>query len=194
MLFLDFASCNLSKCKELIFRKKDSSGTHHQYAPIKNIPQCDSLVLLGLTFQLNCKFSEHVRLKITKANKCLHILRTLQKVLFSQKEIDHLFKTLVLPILTYGLAVYDASDSDLNVIQRFLDRCHKHHFIPLPVSIINLLEQQDKSAFKRAINNHMLGAIIPNEKELAYNLRRCHLPQIKMERYKKTFVNRHFKI
>ena len=96
--------CNPSKCKELMFGKKESSGTRHQYAPINNIPQCDSLVLLGLTFQPNCKFSEHVRLKLTKANKCLHILRTLRKELFSQKEIDHLFKTLVLPILTYGLA------------------------------------------------------------------------------------------
>ena len=139
--------CNPSKCKELIFRKKESSGTRHQYAPINNIPQCDSLVLLGLTFQPNCKFSEHVRLKLTKANKCLHILRTLRKELFSQKEIDHLFKTLVLPILTYGLAVYGASDSDLNVIQRFLDRCHKRHFTSQTVSIFNVLKQQDKSAF-----------------------------------------------
>ena len=56
--------------------------------------------------------SEHVRFKLTKANKCLHIIRTLRKELFSQKEIDHLFKTLVLPILTYGFAVYGASDSD----------------------------------------------------------------------------------
>ena len=111
--------CNPSKCKELIVRKKESSGTRHQYAPINNIPQCDSLVLLGLTFQPNCKFSKHVRLKLIKANKCLHILRNLRKELFSQKEIDHLFKTLVLSILTYGLAVCGASDSDLNVIQRF---------------------------------------------------------------------------
>ena len=79
--------CNPSKCKELIFRKKKSSGTRHQYAPINNIPQCDSLVLLGLTFQPNCKFSEHIRLKLIKANKCLHILRTLRKELFSQKEM-----------------------------------------------------------------------------------------------------------
>ena len=64
--------------------------------------------------------------------------------------------------------MYGAADSDLNVIQRFLDRCHKRHFISLSVSIFNLLEQQDKSAFKRAINNHMLGAIILNEKELVY--------------------------
>ena len=107
-------------------------------------------------------------------------------------EIDHLFKTLVLPILTNGLAVYGASDSDLNVIQRFLDRCHKRHFTSQTVSIFNLLEQQDKSTFKRAFNNHMLGAIIPKDIELVYNLRRrrCHLPQIKTERYKKTFVNR----
>ena len=80
-------------------------------------------------------------------HKCLHILRTPRKELFSQKEIDHLFKTQVLPILTYGLAVYGASDSDLNVIQRFLDRCHKRHFTSQTVSIFNLLEQQDKSAF-----------------------------------------------
>ena len=93
-----------------------------------------------------CKFSEHVRLKLTKANKCLHILRTLRKEPFSQKEIDLLFKTLVLPILTYGLAVYGASDSDLNVIRRLLDRCHKRHFTSQTVSIFNLLEQQDKSS------------------------------------------------
>ena len=78
------------------------------------------------------------------------------------------------------------------MLYSFLDRCHKRHFASQTVSIFNLLEQQDKSAFKRAINNHMLGAIIPEEKELVHNLhrRRCHLPQIKTERYKETFVNR----
>ena len=103
-----------------------------------------------------------------------------------------MFKTLVLPILTYGFAVYGASDSNLDVIQRFLDRCHKRHFTSQTVGIFNLLKQQDKSALKRAINTHMLGAIISKYKELVYNLRRrrCHLPQIKTERYKKTFVNR----
>ena len=88
--------------------------------------------------------------------------------------------------------MYGASDSDLNVMQRFLDRCHKRHFTSQTVRIFNLLEQQDKSAFKRAIDNHMLGAIIPKDKELVYNLRRrrCHLPKIKTEKNKKTFVNR----
>ena len=60
--------------------------------------------------------------------------------------------------------MYGASDSDLNVIQRFSDRCHKRHFTSQPVSIFNPLEQQDKSTFNKAINNHMLGAIIPPKK------------------------------
>ena len=47
------------------------------------------------------------------------------------------------------------SRNDLNVIQRFLDRCHKHHFTSQTVSIFNLLEQKDKSTFKRAIDNPM---------------------------------------
>ena len=70
----------------------------------------------------------------------------------------------------------------------FLDRCQKRQ----TVSIFNHLEQQHKCAFKRAIDNHILGAIIPKDKEVVYNLcrRRCHLPQIKTERFKKTFVNR----
>ena len=87
---------------------------------------------------------------------------------------------------------YNGSVIFKQVIQRFLDRCHKYHFTSQTVSIFHLLEQQDKSAFKRAIDNHMLGAIIPKDKKLVHNLgrRRCHLPQIKTERYMKTFINR----
>ena len=66
----NYMSCSLSKCKELIFRKKSNSA---QYQSINNIPQCSNLVLLGVALQGNCKFSAHVRLKLNKANKCLHI-------------------------------------------------------------------------------------------------------------------------
>ena len=37
---------------------------------------------LGVTFQENCKYSEHVRAKLT--NKCLFVLRSLRKEGFSQ--------------------------------------------------------------------------------------------------------------
>ena len=110
----------------LVVRKKNHNVL---YSPISNTPQCNSFVLLGVTLQSDGKFNEHVRTKLVKANKCLHVLRTLRKEHYSQAEIDHLFISIVLPNFSYALSVYGASESDLTVIQNFLDRCHKRRFI-----------------------------------------------------------------
>ena len=118
--------CNPSKCKELIFRKK---GFSQDLALVSNIPQITELPFLGVMFQENCKYSEHVRAKLIKANKCLFVLRSLRKEGFSQGEVDRLFSTLVLPNFTYGLSVYGAVDSDITVIQNFLDRCFKRKYV-----------------------------------------------------------------
>ena len=114
--------CNPSKCQEIIFRKK---GFIQDIAQVNNIPQCTELPILSVTFQENCKYSEHVRAKLIKANKCLFALRSLRKRGFSQGEVDHQFSASVLPNFTYGLPVYGAVHSDLKVIQNVLDRCFK---------------------------------------------------------------------
>ena len=67
------------------------------YNPVNCIPQHSELCLLGVTLQSDCKFSSHVKFKLAKANKGLHILRTLRKEQYDQNEIDLLFKTIVLP-------------------------------------------------------------------------------------------------
>ena len=118
--------CNPSKSKEITFRKE---GFIQDIAQVNNIPQCTKLPILGVTFQENCKYSEHVRAKLIKANKCLFELRSLRKEGFSQGEVDHLLSALVLPNFTYGLPVYGAIDSDLTVIQNFMDRCFKRKYI-----------------------------------------------------------------
>ena len=46
-------------------------------------------------------------------------LRSLTKEQYPQVEMDHLFKSLVLPKFTYCLSVYGASEPDLNIIQHF---------------------------------------------------------------------------
>ena len=38
---------------------------------VNNIPQCTKLPILGVIFQENCKYSEHVRAKLIKPNKSL---------------------------------------------------------------------------------------------------------------------------
>ena len=69
----------------------------------------------GLAFQNDCKFFAHIKVKLCKANKCLHVLRVCRKERYSQTEIDYLFYSIVLPNITYGLSVYGASDAELTV-------------------------------------------------------------------------------
>ena len=89
-------SCNPKKCKELIFRSK---GNNSQYNPVFDISQCSSLVLLGglRSRVIVSLFRAHVNLKLIKANKCLHVSRTLRKEQYSPAEKDHLFTVLVSP-------------------------------------------------------------------------------------------------
>ena len=94
-----------------------NKGNNCQYNPVFDISQCSSLVLLG-----GGLFRAHVNLKLIKANKCLYVLRTLRKEKYSQ-----------------------ASEPDLNIIQNFLDRCHKRRFISYPVSIKDLLINKIKT-------------------------------------------------
>ena len=148
------------------------------FEPINCIPQYNNLCLLGVTFQSNCKFSSHIKLKLTKANKCLQ---------YNQAEIDLLFKAIVLPNLTHGLSVYGASEPDLNIVQNFLDRCHKHRYISIPMNIKELLYRQDRRLLDtvNGFEQHPLNAIMPQRKYDHYNLRqkRCLVPKINTERF-----------
>ena len=112
---------------------------------------------------------------LIKANKCLFVLRSLRKEGFSQGEVDHLFSALVLPNFTYGLPVYGAIDSDLTVIQTFMDRCFKRKYTSTceRMDIRELLEKADKKIFKvRSVDPHCpLSDIIPKKKETKYQLR-----------------------
>ena len=99
-------------------------------------------------FRCYVSYSEHVRAKLIKANKCLFVLRSLRKEGFSQGEVDHLFSASVLPNFTYGLPLYGAVDSDLTVIQNFLDRCFKRKYTSKRRDIRELLEKADKKIFK----------------------------------------------
>ena len=46
--------------------------------------------MLGVTFQFDTRFNIHVKNKLTKANKSLHVLRALRREGYNQKEIVYL--------------------------------------------------------------------------------------------------------
>ena len=92
--------CNPDKCKELTFVK---SGTIQNFVEIAGIPQVEKLVLSGVTFQSNIRFSIHVKNKLIRANKSIYyVLRTLRRDRYEQPEIDYLFNFIIMPKLCMG--------------------------------------------------------------------------------------------
>ena len=84
--------------------------------------------------------------------------------------------------------------SQVDIIQHFLDRCHKRRFVSFPVSIKDLLCRQDCKILKAitSVDNNPLGSILSPKKERKYNPRKeqCALPKVNTERFMTSYVNR----
>ena len=93
------------------------------------------------------------------------ILRSLRKEGYSQAELDHLFSSIVLPSITYGLPVNGASEAELIAMQCFLDRCYKRKYTSVHI--------QDRKVFRKVsgIDRHPLRGLLPKKKVSTYNLR-----------------------
>ena len=156
------------------------------------IPSCKEVEILGITFHCDSKFSVHVKNKLIKANKSLHILRALRKEGYNQSEIDLLFNTIVLPNINYALPVYAASESDITLVQCFSDRCFKRKYTSKPVRAYVFLERQDRNIFRKVSNakGHPLLSIMPRVKPSSYHLRKetCFKPKINTMRFKNSFM------
>ena len=183
------------KCHELTIRKQ---GHELTFQPVSGIDQLKELKLLGVTLQSDCRFISHVSGKLKEANKCLYILRSLRRDGLSQAGVDNLFKSIVLPKITYGLSVYGASQPELSTVQRFLHRCFKRRYISYKIDIYELLELTDSRIFNKMAHNvnHPLKSIAPVKKDTCYLLRKptSTKPKVRTERFKNSFINRlHFK-
>ena len=126
----NYMLCNTSKCKELVLKK---SGRAEQYILpcIKNMEQCPKLNLMGVTFQSNCKFTEHVKNMLYSANNSSYGIRSLRKEGLCQWELNLLFNSLVISNISCELSVYCSSTSDLYTVQCFLTRCYKRNYSTL---------------------------------------------------------------
>ena len=112
----------------------------------------------------------------------------------STRADHHLFISLVLPHLTYGLSVYGASEAELTTVQAFLDGCCKRKFTLNTLDIPKLMKIQDHRIFKNVLYdcNHPIYNLLPEIKDTNYNLRRDTVvkPLVRTTRFMNVFSNR----
>ena len=96
--------------------------------------------MVGLPNMLNENFSKRISASGVKEHK----------ERYNQlEEIEHLFQSLVLPKVSYGLPVYVASVPELNTVQQqLLRRSHKRRFICYAIDK-DLLEKTDRTISKK---------------------------------------------
>ena len=108
--------------------------------------------------------------------------------------LNFLIKSIVLSNFIYGISVYGTSDSDLTVVQKFLDRCYKRHYISEKVDVRELLRKTDIKLYNKQVldKEQPLNNILPEKKPAGYNLRKENFlyPNVNTIRFKNTYVNR----
>ena len=77
-------ACNPKKGNELILCKKVA----HDIDPVSNITQVSCFKVLGFTLQSNHRCHEHIMVKLSRANKCLYVIRFLSKEGYQQPDVD----------------------------------------------------------------------------------------------------------
>ena len=124
------------------------------------------------------------------------MIRCLRKQGYHQLDVDYVFRSIVLPKLTYGLPVYAYSIPELTTVQNFLQRCFKRKYISYQIDIYDVLEEVDCSPFKKisSMPGHPLYPSVPKTKESSARLRvpSSQLPRVNTQRFKNSFFNRLF--
>ena len=102
---------------------------------MNNITQVSCLKVLGVTLHSNHRVNEHINVMLQEANKCLNVIRCLRKEGYQQPDVDYVFRSIVLPKLTYGLSIYASSIPELTTVQNFLQRFFKRKYISYQIDI-----------------------------------------------------------
>ena len=142
---------------------------------MNNLTQVSCLKVLGVTLQSNHRFNEHIKVKLREANKCLYVITRARLRIegYKQPDVDYVFRSIVLPKLTYGLPVYASSILELTAVQKLLQRCFKCKYSSYQIDIYSVLEQVNRSLFKKisSLPDHPLYPYVPKTKESSARLR-----------------------
>lgn len=188
---------NVSKTKEIVFHKPNP---RNYLSPVKltNIDRVSAFKLLGVVFNDNLKFSDHVTSLISQCNQRLYLLRQPKLQGLGINKLDVVFNAIVVSKLSYALPAWGGFISAhlANSINSMFKKSFKYQLTSKVFTVENLLIERDKTLFNKASRDqsHCLFHLFPEKRGYTYNLRgRGHefsVPNISGEVFKNSFINR----
>lgn len=98
---------NAKKCKEMrICFLKEPTELPHLKIGDQQLEFVTSHKVLGLVIQNNLKWNNHIEATVTKASKCLHILRVLRRGGVEMNDLTTIYISLMRSVLEYCCVVW----------------------------------------------------------------------------------------
>lgn len=188
---------NVSKTKEIIFRRPGIERSLDHCLPLPGIEQLSSVKLLGIILQANLSFSSHVNYILSIINQRYFLLNQLRHQGLHISKLDVIFQAIVVSRVMYALPSFAGflTAHDIARVNAALKKARRWQISEKIHTVEELIARADKKLFKRAqFFGHCIHQLLPPLREDKYQLRkRGHpflLPLVKTNLFKNSFINR----
>ena len=159
-----------------------------------SIHEVTQLKILGVTFQHNGLFTNHVKKLLAHVRSLLYMIKDLHHHQMPLNEVNRLFESIILSRIRYAISVYGCDDAALRKIDTFLQKCYDKKYCKERVSVYTMLENEDRRLLNQILSNqqHPLRPyIIKHKREHTFNTCYKHFgikPKTKTKYFYELFV------
>ncbi len=178
---------NMKKTYEMIVRGNVRTPLPD---PFPSIERKTWLKILGITLQdLPCNWDLQFEEMLQRASARLYIIRVRKYYYFPIKQLDILFRTLIMPILTYGIELWGGAyvNKYISQIDRFIKRARRNGYISEALDIKEMSIERDKKLWNKIILNkdNALQELLPDKTKRHLRARghAFELPLLRTERF-----------
>ena len=178
----------LSRFQESVENKEltiNVTKSQHVRFCLNKIPICDCkdmvndfkkvkcVKILGIYFQEDMKFSNHVTKLVNSLKRSLYVIRDLRLAQTTTENIDRVFEAIIISKIRYGISVYGSDMNSLKRIDHFLERCNRKGWTSKNYSTQAILEEEDARALQRILKcpTHPLHTYFMHSKKPTHNTR-----------------------
>jgi hypothetical protein len=144
---------NMKKTYEMIVRGNVPTPLPD---PFPSIERKTWLKILGIILQdLPCNWDLQFEEMLQRASARLYIIRVRKYYGFPIKQLDILFRTLIMPILTYGIELWGGAyfNKYISQIDRFIKRARRNGYISEALDIKEINTEGDKKLWNKILVN-----------------------------------------
>jgi hypothetical protein len=188
---------NVTKTKELVFRRPNPRHAVVNPAPLDQVEQVQCAKLLGVLLNSNLRFDDHLADVLKVCSQRTYLLKLLRDQGLPQTHLNTVFMAIILSKVLYALPAWRGllTVEQIGQINAFLKRSFKYGFCVKLFIFEELADKADMTMFnKMRYENHCLHGLLPQVKTSSLHLRKkghpYELPRCASELHKRTFLPR----